>query len=242
MENDSAQEMPRVFKLLVLMAWIGTFVGLITNLSGAPPVAQLLSPDFWWLLKMGTGVLLVYFFGTYHTAPMIRRPVWGLIQAGLLLVPLLYLPLALSSQFSPLAFEKRSVAGSYTDAGPSGPLSTGPRGEKEHNGQYSLLDLASNRDQLVGTEVSTTGIVHLDERLPEDTFFCYRLLVWCCVADARPIGILVKLQGSSALKSGTWVRVQGIVEKSKFNDHEATRIQARSVEEIAPPQVQYIFQ
>ena len=201
-----------------------------------------------------------------------RRGFGLLVQMGIMIIPVLYLPTAVGSNLSPEAANNRSffttqsrslnqerggnispastgIAGisrrgrsTYTGnnagaATSSSNRETGPRplnggtrqatttrsngntgasaanqgaGSKDPKGP-SFLDLATDSEPYEGTRVTVEGMVGLDAKLPKDTFFCYRLAMFCCAADASPVGVLVKFHKSGTLKKGAWVKVEGLV-------------------------------
>jgi uncharacterized repeat protein (TIGR03943 family) len=243
--NQLNSSVPRIFKLLVLGSWIGVFSGLMTSIDGTPPIARFLNPDYWWLIKAGTAALLAYALTTYHTIPqnMGMGALAGLIQVGLLVLPIIYLPSALSSELSVAAFEKRSLiksfgAGSDYSEWQSNVPNRSP-GRK--NRIVSLLLLALQPKSYTGERVAIEGIVYRHESLGEERFFCYRLLMWCCAADARPIGVLVEPNIPVLLRSGQWVRVEGTIAESRFRGRQIMMMKDSRVREIDPPQTPYLF-
>ncbi len=241
--NPHDATVPRVFKLLVLMAWIGVFWGLMTSVSGAPPISRFLSPDYWWLIKLGTAILIIYCLATYYIIPphMGMGAFAGLIQVGLLMLPIIYLPTAVSSQLSPVAFEKRSVDKIYggNTAGRESDSQASVAGGE--GGRVSLSNLTRKPSAFEGRKVITEGMVYRDEKLGENRFICFRLLIWCCAADARPVGILVQVKNSIDVPAGQWVRVEGVVEKSVIGGRKVIQIDNAEVKTIEPPGIPYLF-
>lgn len=232
--------LPRFFKLLVITAWLGVCAGLMTGIGGPPPAAQFLSPDYWWLLKLAAGVLVGYFFITYYSDNPASVASLGrsLIAAGLLLLPVFYLQIAVGSSFSIDAMEKRAV-GLLATSGNSMGLRSGDA--VSATGTPSVFRLSMDPGPFMGKEIATVGMVYHGDSLPENTFYCYRMLMWCCAADARPVGVLVHYDKASELKVGTWVEIEGIVGKTEVKGHELPSITARRVEETAPPGIPYVF-
>jgi hypothetical protein len=56
----------------------------------------------------------------------------------------------------------------------------------------TLLELLSDPEDFEGSNVTLLGIVHRDKRLPTNAFYCYRLVMICCAADATPAGVIVE--------------------------------------------------
>ena len=245
-DNPNSSSVPRFLKLLVLFAWIGVFWGLLNSMGGMPPIARFLSPDYWWLIKMAAAIMIIYAISTYYIVPhgMGMGALAGLVQAGLLVLPIIYLPTAVSTQFSPAAFEKRSVGknfcgGEIVEGDRDSLAAKPPAGLKA--GSVSLLDLSRRPSEFEGRRVTTEGMVYHEDALGKHRFLCYRLLMWCCAADARPIGVLVQPRTQTKLGKGQWARVEGIVEKSLLNGRRLITIKDAEVEEIDAPSTPFIF-
>ncbi|MFH1114160.1 MAG: TIGR03943 family protein [Pseudomonadota bacterium] len=244
-----------MFQLLVVLAWINSFLLLCGGFGGTPLLGKFLRPDYWWIVKMGTGILVLFLFALVYCDPHNRgrRGIGLFLQMGIMIVPLLYLPTAVSSELSPEAARKRSfpTAGSglaELDAAPrqdaSGKVSTkgkaAPR-DRELQEDPSLIRLIMESKSYDGKRVTTLGRVCLDHRLPGNTFFCYRLLMICCAADARPIGVLVHYDKIDTLQDGEWVKVAGTVGLTTFQEHSVVRIAADQVESATPPGDPYVW-
>jgi putative membrane protein len=87
-----------------------------------------------------------------------------------------------------------------------------------------MLDLASEPDKYVGKKVAAVGRVYRDDKMPENSFFCYRLLMFCCAADAVPVGVLIEYDKAKTLKKGAWVRVEGILKSTDIKDPRLAKV------------------
>jgi uncharacterized repeat protein (TIGR03943 family) len=177
------------------------------------------------------------------------------LQTGILILPLLYLPLAVTSELSILAAEKRSlytpravVSRSQAPAPAKlqqrqeiAAVPTKPAPAPVKRPEPSLLDLVTDPEDFEGSDVTLLGMVHRDKRLAANSFFCYRLVMVCCAADATPAGIIVKWPSSSKFKTGTWVKVHGKVALTEFEGGDYPAISADKVEKIKPPKNQFII-
>ena len=105
----------------------------------------------------------------------------------------------------------------------------------------SLLRLVLDSKPYQGRRVTTMGMAYWDEKVPGHTFFCYRLTMYCCAADARPVGVLVEYDKPKTLKKGDWVRVEGTVGFGTFKDQRVTKITADKVTPTAPPADPYLL-
>ncbi len=65
--------------------------------------------------------------------------------------------------------------------------------------------------------------------------------MYCCAADAAPLGVLVEYDANRDLTSGQWVKVEGKVKITREGDRRKTKIVAEKVESIDPPKDQYLY-
>jgi putative membrane protein len=254
---DSDQNRPSFYRLLQLMvalAWIVAFWLLLLGPWGTPLLGKFLRPDYWWLVEIGTAILMSFVLSLVYCAPHNRgtRGLGLLLQMGIMILPLLYLPTAAVSKLSPEAVKKRSFY--VAQSGPA--KDDASRSEmsglvlKEGQGAKKGLNLEENPSLLrlvfepgpyEGKRVSTMGMVYWDDRLPENSFFCFQLLMFCCAADARPIGILVEYDKSNTLEKGSWVTVDGTVGFGTLGDRRLTKISAEQVKPTEPPKDPYLL-
>jgi putative membrane protein len=92
-----------------------------------------------------------------------------------------------------------------------------------------------------GKKVTTTGMAYWDQQLPENSFFCYQLLMFCCAADAKPIGIVVEYDKPKTVEKGGWVKVEGTVGFTTFQGQRFTKITAETVSSTDTPKDPYLF-
>jgi uncharacterized repeat protein (TIGR03943 family) len=72
------------------------------------------------------------------------------------------------------------------------------------------LSADPNPADYTGKPVVVTGlVVHDPSSTPKGYFMVIRYLVTCCIADARPVGLIVKDTSNGALKDNQWVTVTG---------------------------------
>jgi putative membrane protein len=167
-------------------------------------------------------------------------------------LPLLYLPTAVMSELSPEAVKKRAFSAvevSLSEEERSG-TRTGESVAKEPQVRHtdpklpedtSLVRLVLHAERYNGRRVTTMGKVCKDGKLPADSFFCYQLLMMCCAADARPVGVLVEYHRTKVLHTGEWVKIEGTVGSTTLNDHHVLKVAAERVEPTEPPKNQYLW-
>lgn len=245
----------RVLQSIVVLAWIVAFWFLF-RIEGGPLLGKFLRADYWWLAELGTTILLIFLLSlAYHPGHDYgRRGVGLVIRMGIMVLPLLYLPTAVVSQLSPDAAKKRSfyvaqyghiksktarpsTSRSSTSGNDPLPSASSDLDTREN---LSLLRLIFEPKPYEGRRVTTIGIVYRDDKLPENSFFCYQLSMYCCAADAKPIGVLVEYDKSKTLNRGDWVKVEGTAGFTDIEDDHLPMIVAQKVEPIRPPKDQYL--
>ena len=106
--NLNSSSMSRFMLLIVLIAWIAAFWILIQRIEGTPLISRLLRQEYWWLVDVGTGILLLFLLSLVYLDP--RAGPHGIrltLQVGIMMLPLLYVPTAVTSRLSPDALNKR---------------------------------------------------------------------------------------------------------------------------------------
>jgi putative membrane protein len=245
--------MSRFVLVIVLIAWIAAFWILIQRIEGTPLISKLLRPDYWWLLDVGTGILLLFLLSLVYLDPHCAGPhgIRLTLQAGIMILPLLYIPSAVTSRLSPDALNKRlSLAQqnfrldqpSFFGASGAGYNNSDPKNrDLSPPDDPSVLRLAMWPEPYDGKFVRTMGMVYKNVNLPSNSFYCCQLVMYCCAADAAPLGVLVEYDGDRNLTSGQWVKVEGKVKISREGDRRKTKIVAEKVESIDPPKDQYLY-
>ncbi len=287
--RDGSSSFSWFMAVVVLVWWIFAFWYLLRSNAGEPVLGQFLRPEYWWLVEVGAAILVLFLVAVFLCADFStgRRGFGLIVQMGIMIVPILYLPTAIDSQLSPEAANKRSffaaqsrslasqkrrtvptataatagvtrarsdgtknsggvdtsssnrVTRSVGETGTTASSTGKGNGLNDPKGP-SFLDLASDSEPYEGKRVSVEGIVYRDAKLPKHSFFCYRLVMFCCAADASPAGILVKYHESGTLKKGTWVKVKGVVGTGSVQKQPVTEIAAEKVESTKPPRQQYV--
>lgn len=91
-----------------------------------------------------------------------------------------------------------------------------------------------------GQDISVIGFIYRDARFREtDQFMVVRFTLSCCVADARPLGLVV--QSSATLTQDTWVKVTGKVSIQTVDGVDTPVIMADSIEVTAEPEQPYLY-
>lgn len=247
--GDEKPSFENLLRTVVVLVWIIAFWILVQRVDNVPLAARFLSPGYWWLPQLGAGILVLFFIALVYCEPLRtqRRGAALVVRTALMILPLLYLPTALGSTFSLESAKTRSVnfGGSYEDlrdsaveeavAGHAIPESA------EAPAELSLLTLNIHRGRYSGKRVRTLGMVYRDSSMPQEVFFCYRLVMWCCAADARPVAVLVEATQATALKGGEWVQVDGTMGIADFKGRQIVRVRADSVQPTEAPKIPFLL-
>jgi uncharacterized repeat protein (TIGR03943 family) len=92
-----------------------------------------------------------------------------------------------------------------------------------------------------GQEAQLTGFVYRDDRFADDTFMVSRFMLSCCVADASPVGLLVRWPETAVLSTDQWVEVHGFLEAGSFDGISMPILNAEQVTPIAQPPQPYLY-
>lgn len=279
-----------IAQAVVLLAWTAALLRLCRGTGDEAPLGHFLRSSYWWVVYAAI-VLFVIFLSSLLVGRWSRPGVipWrSILQTVIMSLPLLYLPLAVSSELSIEAAEKRSlyargamatkseistpksVASETADKAPETaggqsyehstivtqtdpPSSTPPalkpkkRTDKSVSAmsqgkshEANLWNLISNPKKFEGSSAVVTGIVYQGKRLSSDSFFCYRLMMICCAADATPVGVIVKWREAAKLKKGSWVQVHGKAGFTTFEGEQYPAIVATKVDKTSPPKNKFL--
>lgn len=101
--------------------------------------------------------------------------------------------------------------------------------------------LADSAERFDGQEAQVLGFVYRDDRFEADTFMVSRFIVSCCVADASPVGLIVRWPEAPSLDEDQWVNVRGRFEVGEFD---GTVMPILVADDIAPtdaPEHPYLY-
>ncbi len=230
---------------LLLLLWAGFFLWLI--LWGQSSLARLLHPKLWWLIICGAIVLLL-FLGVNVRQPAAafsRKSAlrWRWPFLLILAVPIAYSTMLPSARFSGQTFHQRVLSDS---SGVLLPMDGGDSNEdaaesSTSSGETPLTRITAQAAQLAGTEVETVCQILRDQQLPQDMMICYRFLVTCCAADARPVFILVRSGNHPAPGNDAWVRVRGPLSLHENHGVTLPLLTAASLTVVPEPAFPFLF-
>jgi putative membrane protein len=105
-----------------------------------------------------------------------------------------------------------------------------------------VLGTASDLREYEGQEVSILGFVYRDARMVGTSqFMVVRFTLSCCVADARPVGLLVAPPAGTELAQDTWINVTGKFSIQVIDGVDTPVIEAESIEVTTQPEQPYLY-
>lgn len=106
---------------------------------------------------------------------------------------------------------------------------------------YLFRDMG-NAAAFNGEPVHVIGFVYRDDRFAADEFMVSRFTVSCCVADAAPIGLIVRWPEAPELAADEWVEVSGTLQAGTFSGEKIPLLIADQVVITEPPTQPYLYQ
>ena len=95
------------------------------------------------------------------------------------------------------------------------------------------LSADPNPKDYTGKPVQISGIVlHNPASMPPGYIMVMRYQVTCCIADARPVGLIVKDTSHGALADNQWVSVSGTMSSTRYQGDNITVVSPKSIQRI----------
>jgi len=252
----------RGMRCVVLFGWVMLYAILLGKSDQGSRLQLFLNPSLRWLIVCGLLAAALMLFETItdrnakRTSSKKER-ITLLVQAGILLLPFFYFPLASTGHLGIDAFQNRFVGGHRGALEKAEQdridemdgdlfqklLEMGQKYDKEHQEpkKPSLMQLMRNPRNYEGEKVEVLGMVNRDERLPPQTFYAFRFFINCCAADAIPVGVLVRYSGEQELEQGQWIRVAGKVGLYQSGKETMPLIVGDHLETVETPKYPYVF-
>ena len=234
----------KIGQCVLLALWAGFFLWLIG--FGQPYLARLLHPKLWWLLGCGA-VVLVLFFAVGCTRSTVSGGAaslkWRWPSLLILAVPLLYGSLLPTARFDARTFAQRAVQVPEETALQEVGDQAAAAGEDEvaDAAEVPLTRVNAEAAQYAGKEVEAVCQGMRDPQLPDDLMICYRFLISCCAADARPVFVLVKRTEQTFPANDAWVRVKGRVSLYESRGFRIPMITADTLATVKEPAFPFLF-
>lgn len=223
------------FKILTLSAWSLFLVWLIA--FGRSDLARLLHPRLWWLVACGAMIFLAFLvrqaigFIRHSTT---SETAWQYPSLFILLLPLLYFTQIPAARFNNDTFKTRNLSTANDSFQQEEPAEnqapdTIPANPTDQAGDVGLMKLYTEQGKYLGKKVSVVCQTFVDDQLPENTAMCYRYMITCCAADARPLFVFLQHPKTLVIKNDQWIKTQG--KMTLINNQELT-VPALVIEEV----------
>ncbi len=106
-------------------------------------------------------------------------------------------------------------------------------------GTFTLQDWAGalsadpNPKDYAGKQVAISGMVLKAAGIaPPGYLMLMRYQVTCCIADARPIGLIVRDTSGGAIKNGQWVKVTGVMGATSYQGSNIAVVEPKDMKTI----------
>ncbi|MGE3278317.1 MAG: TIGR03943 family protein [Candidatus Altimarinota bacterium] len=94
----------------------------------------------------------------------------------------------------------------------------------------------------IGQKVRLEGMVVKPEKSEENTLLLIRFVVGCCIADARPLGLLIDTSDADQWENNEWIAVNGTISLKEYDGQARGVVHAQTVELISKPKNPYEFE
>ena len=209
------ESIPTLLKMLVYTAWMVTFALLL--LSGRYKMH--IAIHLWPIIAGGailSGLFLIFLAlspGLFRKEEETRA---DLVDAGILLFPLIYLIFSAGDQLGAYAYSRRSM--SMVESLDCVEFQHGSSGLQDTVMQTNLYLLLSDYGDAFGHTVILEGsLIHTDS-ISGNMPVLFRFLIVCCVNDAIPYGIFLEAGSVTGIPDDQWLRVTGTADTLIINE------------------------
>lgn len=88
-----------------------------------------------------------------------------------------------------------------------------------------LEDIKLNAEKYVGKQIEVYGFVCKESYLNKNQFIIGRIIMNCCAADSKVVGIIGEWEQADDLRENQWVQVKGTINYSTINDDDGVNHQ-----------------
>lgn len=94
-----------------------------------------------------------------------------------------------------------------------------------------------------GKDITLTGFVYQpsDNPLPEDMYYLGRVVMSCCVIDARPYALPIKQGAFERYPKDTWLTITGKLERVQINGASHLAVSPLTVQQVGSPDKPYEY-
>lgn len=84
---------------------------------------------------------------------------------------------------------------------------------------YFYIDIMDRPERYDGKRVEYTGELLMPEELGKDAFVPGRMVMTCCEADMRFLGLICRYKGASVYRNKDWVKIRGTVHAEENREY-----------------------
>lgn len=251
---------------IIFLAWIWVLMGLlIPSESGKLPLEFFLRPDLWWLIAVGIIIMILFLIvGIKNRIMSASQPESRLgfyIRYGILFIPIPFILSFGKNYYGTDVLSKRLTLPEKTEfsktldntepdmtsknATELADTSLDLKMQESHSDDsvymINLLTLTDKAEPYQGKIVNVKGILYKGDDIPAGYVFCFRYVMVCCAADARPVGILIKDNDSVPIENDAWYDVEGIISLDSMDGIKFIRMDSASFQITEKPKDYWLY-
>ena len=232
------QSIPTLLKMLVYTAWMVTFVLLL--LSGRYKMH--IAIHLWPIIAAGaiiSGLFLVFLLLSPALFRKEEESKADLVDAGILLFPLIYLVFSAGDQLGAYAYSRRSI--SMVESLDNIAFQPGSSELQDTVMRTDLYSLLSDYENAFGHTVLFEGsLIHTDS-ISGNMPVLFRFLIVCCVNDAIPYGIFLEADSATGIPDDQWLRVTGTADTLIIDEEVFPCIKNMEITVLESPECPYMY-
>lgn len=232
------RSVPIILRMVVYATWLGGFIWLLTE----GRYMMYISKHLWPLLAGGgliCFIILLVLGASSELSQKEDESSVDLVNTGILLLPLLYFVFGTGDRLGSYAFSRRSV--SVVESLYGGDISAASQEFHTDTLRADLYSLLSDYGNSIGRSVEIEGAIMNSASCISSSQILFRFLIVCCVNDAIPCGIYLKMDSSVVIVDDQWVRVLGIADTIMVDEKIYPCIDCTAVECLPEPDCPYMY-
>lgn len=112
--------------------------------------------------------------------------------------------------------------------------------EENYIAMTTIID--QSPEKFVGKKVEIVGFIFREHDFNENQFVIARFGLSCCVADASVFGTLASFPEASQYGDDKWVKLEGTLTTTNYQDWTLPSIDVTSIEVIEQPETPYVYE
>jgi uncharacterized repeat protein (TIGR03943 family) len=237
--------MIRLFRRVVLLIWVWILFGLLAPRNGQPAYFAILKPSLWWLITSGAVITALFFIVTFikkNTSQEHITTKFGItIKALLLALPAIFIISFSSTEYGSDVVANRFALQNTLRNSPQYPSFQQDSLRLDSVYSFDLVELYYKPEAISGKRAKTIGMIYRSDDLPEGYDYCFRYVMTCCAADARPVGVFIKQQDSLSIEEKAWYEIEGTVTTDSLDGFIVVKLEDSIIREIPKPENTWLY-